>query len=128
MAPASGPRQSLFSETIIRKIRGTTIKSENQQRSDPSRIHRLEPQEIAVTDVPASDLILDIGGGGEGIIGRLKGDQTAIVVQVQAVSPMVPCGCCFGVPPGVVCVYCTTFGMANSSTPYKGPKFNKRQG
>jgi len=34
-----------------------------------------EQQEIIVSDFPATGLILDIGGGGEGVIGQLKGDQ-----------------------------------------------------
>jgi ubiquinone/menaquinone biosynthesis C-methylase UbiE len=31
--------------------------------------------EIIIPDFPATGLILDIGGGGEGVIGQLKGDQ-----------------------------------------------------
>lgn len=31
--------------------------------------------EIVIPDFPANGLILDIGGGGEGVIGQLKGDQ-----------------------------------------------------
>jgi len=34
-----------------------------------------EQQEIIISDFPATGLILDIGGGGEGVIGQLKGDQ-----------------------------------------------------
>ncbi len=31
--------------------------------------------EVVIPDFPANGLILDIGGGGEGVIGQLKGDQ-----------------------------------------------------
>ncbi len=34
-----------------------------------------ERQEVAVADFPAEGFILDIGGGGEGVIGQLKGNQ-----------------------------------------------------
>ena len=57
--------------------------SENQQRPDPSRICRLDLQEVVVADFPASGLILDIGGGGEGIIGRLKGDQVVAIDRIK---------------------------------------------
>ncbi len=39
------------------------------------RFFRFERQEITVRDFEAEGFILDIGGGGEGIIGRIKGDQ-----------------------------------------------------
>ena len=49
--------------------------------SGPSedRIYRLEPQSLKVEDFPAAGLILDLGGGGEGIIGRLKGPQVVAI-------------------------------------------------
>ena len=49
--------------------------------SGPSadRIYRFEPQSLTVEDFPASGLILDLGGGGEGIIGRLKGRQVIAI-------------------------------------------------
>jgi SAM-dependent methyltransferase len=37
------------------------------------------PQEIVLHDFPSQGLILDIGGGGEGIIGQLKGDHVVAV-------------------------------------------------
>ena len=34
-----------------------------------------ERQEVAIPDFAADGFILDIGGGGEGVIGQLKGNQ-----------------------------------------------------
>jgi hypothetical protein len=74
------------------EYQGITIMSENQQRPDPSRICRLGPQEVAVADFPASGLILDIGGGGEGIIDRLKGDQVIAIDRIKPVGALFPAG------------------------------------
>jgi ubiquinone/menaquinone biosynthesis C-methylase UbiE len=66
--------------------------SESHPRPDPSRIHRLEPQEVEVTDFPAAGLILDIGGGGEGIIGRLKGNQVVAIDRLKPELEQAPAG------------------------------------
>lgn len=50
-----------------------------QQKIDPARVLRLERLELAVSDFKASGYILDIGGGGEGIIGRMKPQQTVAI-------------------------------------------------
>ena len=42
-------------------------------------IYFLENQEVIVNDFEAEDFILDIGGGGEGIIGQLKGQQVVAI-------------------------------------------------
>jgi SAM-dependent methyltransferase len=39
--------------------------------------------EVAVPDFPAQGLILDIGGGGEGVIGQLKGKQVVAVDLIK---------------------------------------------
>jgi SAM-dependent methyltransferase len=41
--------------------------------------HRFERQELVVEDFQASGYILDIGGGGEGIIGRMKPQQVVAI-------------------------------------------------
>ena len=41
--------------------------------------HFLDEQEVIVYDFDASGLMLDIGGGGEGVIGQLKGDQVVAI-------------------------------------------------
>jgi SAM-dependent methyltransferase len=43
------------------------------------RLLYLEEQEITVNDFDSPGYILDIGGGGEGVIGRLKGEQVIAV-------------------------------------------------
>ena len=45
--------------------------------------HRFETLEVTVDDFQADGLILAIGGGGEGIIGQLKGEQV-IAVDISA--------------------------------------------
>src|SRR5574341_2308941 len=46
---------------------------------DPARVHTYEKQELAVADFPAEGWVLDLGGGGEGIIGRIKGAQAVVI-------------------------------------------------
>jgi len=43
------------------------------------RIFFFDVQEVSLHDFEASGYILDIGGGGEGIIGRLKGEQVIAI-------------------------------------------------
>lgn len=43
------------------------------------RLFFFERQEIVVEDFEATGFILDIGGGGEGVIGRLKGEQVIAI-------------------------------------------------
>lgn len=50
-----------------------------QERPKPEQILRHPKLEVAVPDFPAEGLILDIGGGGEGVIGQLKGEQVVAV-------------------------------------------------
>ena len=42
-----------------------------------------EPVELEVEDFPSEGYILDIGGGGEGVIGRLKGQDVIAIDQRQ---------------------------------------------
>lgn len=50
-----------------------------QERPKPEQVLQYAKLEVAVPDFPAEGLILDIGGGGEGIIGQLKGSQVVAV-------------------------------------------------
>lgn len=53
---------------------------ENQEKIDPARVVTFDRQELAVPDFPVPHgWILDIGGGGEGIIGRLKGSRVVAI-------------------------------------------------
>ena len=51
----------------------------SQERPKPEQILRHAKLEVVVPDFPAQGLILDIGGGGEGVIGQLKGKQVVAV-------------------------------------------------
>ncbi len=50
-----------------------------QERPKPEQIYQHPKLEVTLPDFPAEGLILDIGGGGEGIIGQLKGKQVVAV-------------------------------------------------
>ncbi|NNC90910.1 MAG: hypothetical protein HKN80_00320, partial [Acidimicrobiia bacterium] len=43
------------------------------------RLFYFEQQEVEVSDFKAAGYILDLGGGGEGIIGRLKPDRVVAI-------------------------------------------------
>jgi SAM-dependent methyltransferase len=53
--------------------------SELHQQPSPERIWFLPQQEISLEPFDASGYILDIGGGGEGIIGLLQGSQVIAI-------------------------------------------------
>jgi len=50
-----------------------------QERPKPEEILRHAKLEVVLPDFPAEGLIMDIGGGGEGVIGQLKGKQVVAV-------------------------------------------------
>lgn len=52
--------------------------SERHKETPEERIF-FDQQEVAVQDFETLGLILDIGGGGEGIIGRLKGERVVAI-------------------------------------------------
>jgi SAM-dependent methyltransferase len=52
---------------------------EEQNKIDPARVYTYDKQELALADFNAEGWILDIGGGGEGVIGRLKGTQVVAI-------------------------------------------------
>jgi ubiquinone/menaquinone biosynthesis C-methylase UbiE len=53
--------------------------TETATESLQNRIHFFPRQIVAVEDFPAEGYILDVGGGGEGIIGILKGERVVAV-------------------------------------------------
>ena len=53
--------------------------SEGHKEIAEERIFWFDMQEVSVRDFEASGYILDIGGGGEGIISRLKGEQVIAI-------------------------------------------------
>ena len=52
---------------------------EHHQEIPEDRLFFFEQEEVTVEGINDSDLILDIGGGGEGIIGKLKGSQAIAI-------------------------------------------------
>jgi SAM-dependent methyltransferase len=54
-----------------------------QERPKPEQVQKHTGLEVTVPDFPAQGLILDIGGGGEGVIGQLKGRQVVAVDLVK---------------------------------------------
>ncbi|MFX0045566.1 MAG: methyltransferase domain-containing protein [Candidatus Hermodarchaeota archaeon] len=54
--------------------------SDHHPEIDTSEVYELPLQEVSLLDFPADEeWILDIGGGGEGIIGRMKGKQVVAI-------------------------------------------------
>jgi hypothetical protein len=47
------------------------------------RIHQFPTLNVVVGDFPAKGLILDIGGGGEGVIGQLKHQQVVAIDLIK---------------------------------------------
>lgn len=72
----------------------TLLAQTEAPHSPPSseRIHRFETQEIRVPDFPAEGYVLDIGGGGEGIIGQIKPRQTIAIDMIKRELEEAPAG------------------------------------
>ncbi len=56
------------------------------------RTHTFERQHVAVTGLPASGAILDIGGGGGGIIGLLAGERVVAIDRLKEELEEAPAG------------------------------------
>ena len=52
---------------------------EHHPEISEGRLFYFEQEEVIIEGIHDADLILDIGGGGEGIIGKLKGRQTIAI-------------------------------------------------
>lgn len=59
---------------------------------DQNSIFRLDQQTIVLDDFPAEGWILDIGGGGEGMIGQLKGAQVVAIDMIRRELEEAPAG------------------------------------
>lgn len=57
----------------------SAVAATQHKQPSPESIWIAERQLVTVEDFPAQGLILDIGGGGEGIIGQLKGRQVIAI-------------------------------------------------
>jgi ubiquinone/menaquinone biosynthesis C-methylase UbiE len=53
--------------------------SDNHSEASEHHIFFIETQEIVVKNFAASGFILDIGGGGEGVMGQMKGKQVVAI-------------------------------------------------
>ena len=70
---------------------GGTAAAQHRKLGDKEVI-RYDRQEITVADFPAEGHIVDIGGGGEGVIGQLKPKQTIAVDLIQRELEQAPPG------------------------------------
>lgn len=57
--------------------------SDHHNQVAEDQVHLLGPLEVTVDDFASSGYILDIGGGGEGVIGRLKGEQVIAIDHLK---------------------------------------------
>jgi ubiquinone/menaquinone biosynthesis C-methylase UbiE len=52
---------------------------DHHKRPPAEKIFQFEKQEVAIDDFECEGFVLDIGGGGEGVIGALKGKQVVAI-------------------------------------------------
>jgi ubiquinone/menaquinone biosynthesis C-methylase UbiE len=71
-------KKSTFLAALI-SVAVFAVVSAAQQRPTPEQTLRHPKLEVVLPDFAAEGLILDIGGGGEGIIGQAKGKQVVAV-------------------------------------------------
>jgi SAM-dependent methyltransferase len=54
-----------------------------QEKPKAEQVYRHPKLEVVLPDFPAEGLILDIGGGGEGVIGQLKGSEVVAIDLIK---------------------------------------------
>lgn len=59
---------------------------------EDERAHTFERQHVVVSGVPATGAILDIGGGGEGVIGRIAGERVVAIDRLRQELEEAPAG------------------------------------
>jgi ubiquinone/menaquinone biosynthesis C-methylase UbiE len=69
---------SLFSPLQVISEEGK-VEDKGHTETSEDRYYIFEREEVILEDFEAPGWILDIGGGGEGVIGRLKGDQVIAI-------------------------------------------------
>jgi len=74
--------------TVGAGFKGTATGQEKEQEPahkpiSPDRIYQFPTLNVVVEDFPAPGLILDIGGGGEGVIGQLKHQQVVAIDLIK---------------------------------------------
>ena len=70
---------SAFAAQSEKDRESTAEQDDHHKKISQDRIYYFEQQEVTVDDFQAEGFILDLGGGGEGIIGRLKGSRVIAV-------------------------------------------------
>ncbi len=63
-----------------------------QENLPESRYYPFPHRSVEIPDFPAEGLILDVGGGGEGVIGRLKGRQVIAIDRLKSELEEAPAG------------------------------------
>jgi SAM-dependent methyltransferase len=66
--------------------------SETHPQPTPDQVYVIAAQKVSLADFPAEGFLLDIGGGGEGIIGQLKGAQVVAIDPIQRELAESPAG------------------------------------
>jgi SAM-dependent methyltransferase len=64
---------------IVLAVLSIVLFAAAQNRPKPEQVYQHPKLEVVLEDFPVQGLILDIGGGGEGVIGQLKGKQVVAV-------------------------------------------------
>lgn len=72
-------RRAFLTATALAAVLVLSFPAPAQERPTPEQIISHDKLEVVLPDFPAEGLILDIGGGGEGVIGQLKGKQVVAV-------------------------------------------------
>src|SRR5512142_2404491 len=72
-------RRAFLAATALAAVLVLSFPVPAQERPTPEQSMRHDKLEVVLADFLAEGLILDIGGGGEGVIGQLKGKQVVAV-------------------------------------------------
>ncbi len=68
-----------FAASMVYPLAAQEQAAEDHPKISEDRIYRFEDQEITVLQFEAEGFILDIGGGGEGVIGQVKRQQVIAI-------------------------------------------------
>jgi SAM-dependent methyltransferase len=77
--PLSRPRRPGRRAILVGGIAGALAVLGLVGYAQLEQVHQLPPQQLTLEPVRAEGLILDIGGGGEGVIGQLNGPQVVAI-------------------------------------------------
>lgn len=77
---------------MVLALIGSAVATAQHKEPSPESIWQAERQLVSVEDFPARGPILDIGGGGEGVIGQLKGRQVIAIDLIKRELEDAPAG------------------------------------